>query len=336
MQTFFCTCGQRIFFENSHCTQCGLTLGFVFANLQFHSLKKTDDALQCVTTQKFYKPCQNQTDFGICNWLIDKESPDYYCEACALNKMVPAVTAPEKRDWWHNMEKAKKRLLFTIGRLKLPIENGRFSANGLNFAFLEDHRTNPDFGGVLIKTGHQDGLITVNLAEADDLHRESTRVEVGELYRTLLGHFRHESGHYYFDRLIKDTPLIDEFREYFGDDTQDYAAALKRYYDAGSVAPMDSGFISNYASSHPLEDWAECWAHYLHMVDTLGTAAAFGMSSCDPFHSHISDWLPEWDRVSVMLNELNRSMGLRDAYPFVLSAQSVRKLHFVHRVIYPT
>lgn len=194
---------------------------------------------------------------------------------------------------------------------------------------------NPEVEQEIVETGHAQGLITVYLAEADDVARESTRVAMGESYRTLLGHFRHESGHYYFDQLIKNTSWHDEFKKIFGDDNINYEQSLQNYYAHPPVPAAQSGFISDYAQSHPLEDWAECWAHYLHMMDTLETAATYGLAKHDPFTQDIDDWLAEWPRVTLILNELNRSMGLRDAYPFVLSEQSVRKLHFVHRVIDP-
>jgi hypothetical protein len=91
----------------------------------------------------------------------------------------------------------------------------------------------------------------------------------------LLGHFRHEVGHYFWDRLVATDPhQLEEFRVLFGDDRQDYGEALKRHYDEGAPANWQDTYISMYATMHPWEDFAETWAHYLHIVDTLETAGA--------------------------------------------------------------
>jgi hypothetical protein len=198
-------------------------------------------------------------------------------------------------------------------------------------------------------SGHDNGLITLNIAEADDAEREKRRVNLHEPYRTLLGHFRHESAHYYWDQLIANTPRLAPFRELFGDETQDYAAALQKHYNQGAPADWQKQWVSAYASSHPWEDWAETWAHYLHIVDTIETAASFGISlapkhpaaktmTADPkkvvrpgtgFDTILENWLP----LTYALNSLNRGMGLPDLYPFVLSAPVTDKLHFIHETI---
>jgi len=196
-------------------------------------------------------------------------------------------------------------------------------------------------------TGHADGLITLNIAEADPAERERTREQMHERYRTLLGHFRHESGHYYFDRLVVDTPWIDSFRTLFGDERADYSEALKRHYENGPVAAWEERFVRSYASSHPWEDWAEPWAHYLHMSDTLDPAHSCGLSlkpakaaepsldgvtlpsKLDTFDDTISDWFA----LTYVLNSLNRSIGMPDSYPFKLSTPVLEKLTFVHKVV---
>jgi hypothetical protein len=196
-------------------------------------------------------------------------------------------------------------------------------------------------------TGHSDGLITINVAEADDPFREKIRAQLGEAYRTVLGHFRHEIGHYYWDRLVKDSPWQRRFRDLFGDERADYQEALDRHYKEGAPADWNDHFVSQYASMHPWEDWAETWAHYLHMFDTLETAKVYGLRvkvskgdagatvvdaeevSVDDFDRMASDWVP----LTVAFNSLNRSMGLRDLYPFVLTDKALTKLRFVHDVI---
>jgi hypothetical protein len=215
---------------------------------------------------------------------------------------------------------------------------------GLTFEFLADgDRETP------VMTGHADGLITVNIAEADDAERERRRTAMHEPYRTLLGHMRHESGHYYWDHLIAQTSEIDEFRSLFGDERTDYAAALSTYYDRGAPAEWQEGFVSAYASSHPWEDWAETWAQYLHMIDTLETAAASGLSltprrrdeptartipqPVSPRPPAFTALIDSWFPLTYVLNNLNRGLGHPDAYPFVLSPSVVAKLKFVDDVV---
>ena len=198
-------------------------------------------------------------------------------------------------------------------------------------------------------TGHDNGLITIALTEADDVEREKMRTALHEPYRTLLGHFRHEIGHYYWDRLVDDGGRLDAFRALFGDDRADYAEALQRYYDNGAPPDWQTRFVSAYAASHPWEDFAETWAHYLHIIDTLEIAGAFEISvhpriartdaldatvDFDPYratdvHRLVDTWLP----LSLALNSLNRAMGQPDLYPFVLSDPAIAKLGFVHDTV---
>jgi hypothetical protein len=201
-----------------------------------------------------------------------------------------------------------------------------------------------------VVTGHEDGVITLNLDEADDAKREQMRLQMGEHYRTLLGHFRHEIGHYYWDLLVDRQPSIDEFRQLFGDETQDYQTALNNYYANGPAPNWPLSYISAYASSHPWEDWAETWAHYLHMTDSLRSVGTFGVTiaasdmfecfdeSClDPAPLHLAapflEMVNSWTSLTAFSNELMRGMGHPDFYPFVLSRAAVAKLYFVHRLI---
>ena len=268
--------------------------------------------------------------------MLPIDSSQDYCLACDLNEMVPAITVPEKRLWWSNLENAKRRLIYTLLQLGLPVHNRKYRPDGLAFAFLEDKRINPYVDEEFVQTGHDQGLITVYLGEADDVSRELERVRLGENYRTLLGHFRHESGHYYFERLIKNSDWLQNFRSLFGNELADYDQAIQRYYQNPPPSAAKTGFISDYAQAHPLEDWAECWAHYLHIIDTLDTAAAFGLVNTDPLHTDVEVWLGDWGRITVVLNALNRSMGMRDAYPFVFSDTTTAKIRFVHSVLHPT
>jgi hypothetical protein len=286
--------------------------------------------------------CQNQIDYGACNWLVPADDPHELCVACRMSVELPSnLDEPEALENWRKLERAKRRLLYTLDALALPIESREeHPERGLAFAFKDDDE---------VLTGHAYGLVTINLKEADDAYRERMRQQMGEAYRTLLGHMRHEVGHYYWDLLIADGPWLSPFRALFGDERADYAKSLKRHYKAGPPADWQKSYVSAYATMHPWEDWAETWAHYLHMVDTLETARAYGMTlkpkpvggprkgrvlrvrSLD--FEDFDGLVERWVGLSVALNGLNRSMGLNDPYPFVLSESALVKLRFVHDVI---
>ena len=249
---------------------------------------------------------------------------------------------------WRRIETAKRRLVSQLLALGLPVRSRLTDdpASGLMFDFLSARP-----GGPPVLIGHRDGLITLDVAEADDVHREAMRRALNEHYRTLLGHLRHEVGHYYWDRLVRDTTALNDFRRLFGDERFDYAAALQRHYAQGPMPDWAQHHVSAYASSHPWEDWAETWAHYLHMVDTVDTAQSYGLNASDvrvevpPFTpAHLDDpqapdagaflaFLNNWTALTRVLNELSRAMGEPDFYPFVLPVAVVPKLQLVHRVI---
>ena len=283
-----------------------------------------------------------------CNWLIPSDSHERFCEACRHNRTVPDLSDEVNLRNWRRMELAKHRLFYTLLRLNLPIPNRADDPErGLVFDFLADPKR-PDAAKVL--TGHDEGLITLALVEADDAERESRRTSMGEPYRTLLGHFRHEVGHYYWDRLVRDEGRLAECRAVFGNDEEDYSEALKRHYTEGAPAGWRDHFVSTYATTHAWEDFAETWAHYLHIVDSLETAAAFGLEvhpvvtpdqvlhvqvAVDPYQSGSFDRLIEvWLPLTYALNAMNRSMGLADLYPFVLSPDVIRKLGFIHDLVH--
>ena len=270
------------------------------------------------------------------------EDPQPLCESCRLTQVIPNLTVNGNRGAWFKLEAAKRRLIYSLRQLHVPIESRLDNPeHGLSYEFLSDADSKTP-----VLTGHAHGVITVNITEADDAERERRRLEMGEPYRTLLGHFRHEIGHYYWERLIHHSSRIEQFRALFGDERADYAAALKAHYHGGPPADWEQRFVSAYAASHPWEDWAESWAHYLHMTDMLETAADCGLSLTPqrrdeptllrarsgteaPFERLVADWIP----LTYLLNNLNRSMGLVDGYPFVLTAPAIAKLRFVHDII---
>lgn len=269
------------------------------------------------------------------------------CRACRLTRTLPDLSVPENAEHWLRIANAQRRLVSTLIALGLPVRSqGEDPQRGLAFDLL---RAPP--GGPPVITGHAEGLITLDVEEADDSTRERRRRDLREPYRTLLGHLRHECGHYYWWRLVEPGPWLEPFRAVFGDERADYAAALQLHHGAGPPADWNSRHVSAYASCHPWEDWAETWAHYLHLVDTLDTARSFGFDgerveldyerfeaawledSGDADPEPFLDLVNGWMELTGVLNELSRAMGLADFYPFVLSGPALRKLHLVHRVV---
>jgi hypothetical protein len=302
-----------------------------------------------------YRRCANLETAAGCNWLVAEQeldgNPRLMCIACRLNRTIPNLSIPENGLLWGRLENAKRRLVSSLIALNLPLSSrvDQDPQRGLAFDFL----SSPP-GGPRVLTGHCDGIITVNIEEANDSARERIREQLREPYRTLLGHLRHEAGHYYWDRLIAGSPWLDDFRNLFGDEQQDYNAALQRNYQQGPLPGWAQQHVSAYASAHPWEDWAETWAHYLHIVDVLDTALSFGLDirklemeiepfsrealfrPNDPGAKRFLSFLNAWIELTAVLNELSRSMGQPDMYPFALPRPAVAKLHFIHLVIAPS
>ena len=235
MHRFTCSCGQRLYFDNSRCMRCDRPLGYDPVRGVLLALEPQPGdvwrSLPADGAGSPYRKCVNYRDFQVCNWLVPADRPDDFCLACGLNQVIPSLHDPRNRQLWARLEAAKRRLVYALAALRLPPRNKRQDPeNGLAFAFLEDQRSNPGSMEEFVATGHVDDLITINLAEADNVAREAAREELNEAYRTLLGHFRHESGHCYWERLIGDTHWLGRFRELFGDETADYGASLQRYY----------------------------------------------------------------------------------------------------------
>ncbi|RPD49952.1 hypothetical protein DNI29_03920 [Hymenobacter sediminis] len=350
MKLFKCThCGQLVYFENTHCERCHSPLGFDAQQQQLVALEPRQEqrfVLYGHSNESLYSYCANHAH-EVCNWLVPAGSHTEFCVACQLNRTIPKLTEPGHIARWQELEKAKHRLVFSLLQLGLPvISKTENEETGLAFDFLANEQK-PE--GEKVMTGHDNGLITINIAEADSVEREMARKSMDEVYRTVLGHFRHEVGHYYWERLIEHTNWLAEYRQLFGDEQEDYGEALKKHYDQGPPADWAEHYISAYATTHSWEDWAETWAHYLHIMDTLQTAYAFGLSvnprratdeqnldaaiTEDPygvadFNRVMEMWLP----LSFAMNSLNRSMGQPDSYPFIIAPDVVRKLDFIHRV----
>ncbi|MBF5003047.1 zinc-binding metallopeptidase family protein [Diaphorobacter caeni] len=374
MRLFHCGhCGFLVFFESFQCVHCGSTLAFVREHVDVVALIQSGDGSglyerrlprpglqethentssagvsESEAPYLRYQMCANRTRYGACNFALihtPGTPEDALCRACQHTRVLPDLSDPLNVRRWGQIESAKRRLYYIDIRLGLDPLPGE---SGPVFEFLADLP-----GATPVLTGHASGVITLNVAEADDDERVRRRLAFHEPYRTLLGHLRHEIGHYFWDALIArgEPRLLEEFRALFGDERQDYAQALQNYYARTPVpdAEWHDTHVSAYATAHPWEDWAETWAHYLHLVDLLETAKSFDtqinvpsplgdqhftmidpfIMPPPPFESMLSALVP----TTLLLNSLTRSLGQIDAYPFALSARAQEKMRFVHEVI---
>ncbi|MCY1507349.1 hypothetical protein D9M68_416230 [compost metagenome] len=366
-RAYRCQCGRPVFLRNSECLACHTPLGYVIDRLGVVPLAPAEGegALPDTFTVfgdphgATYRRCANLMTPAACNWMVAQpregetipadtqgHAPGY-CLSCSVTRTIPDLSVAANGELWCKLEMAKRRLISQLLALGLPVVSRHADpVHGLAFDFLSNMPGAPH-----VMTGHEHGLITLNAEEAEDAVRERIRAEMHEPYRTLLGHFRHEIGHYYWDLLVLPTPWIDDFRALFGDERADYGAALQQHYEQGPPPDWAQRFVSSYASMHPWEDWAETWAHYLHMADTADTAMSFGIDASNvelqndlftaadlwqpehPDAAKFLDFINGWVLLTSMLNELSRSMGQPDYYPFVLPRAAVGKLQFIHGVV---
>jgi hypothetical protein len=355
MRTFRCDhCGHPLFFENVQCLKCGSALAFLPDRLALCAVEPVAGDTTGLWQRKArptrkpdnrrYRLCLNHMEHQACNFAVRSGDPNALCASCRQTRVLPDLSMPDNRDRWYRIEIAKRRLFYTLAKLRLvSVDTPDGRTDGPVFEFLAE------LPGQQVLTGHCQGLITLNIAEADDDERVRRRLALHEPYRTLLGHLRHESGHFYWDRLILHGNRVDAFREMFGDERADYNRALADYYAAGAPPDWQARHVSAYATSHPWEDWAETWAHYLHMVDLMETASSYstrvvmpGSEADDaeevtnPFDTSAGDFdqlVEQWIPLTLLLNSLNRSLGQDDAYPFALTSGALEKLRFVHDAI---
>ncbi len=331
MRDFICpNCGQRLAFENSVCLNCHSNIGFDSQNRDFIAIDANGASVDQRAPQRM---CAN-LHIAACNWVVSATDNTPLCLSCRLTRTRPPSGDTKAMTAFAEAEAAKRRLMVELLELGLPIVGREQDPEqGLTFDLLSSNKEQ-------VFTGHDNGVITLNLAEGDDLHREQLRISMGEPYRTLLGHFRHEIGHYFFFKLIGTGPLLPAFQQLFGDPDLDYQEALDRHYSQGAPAGWEDRYVSSYATMHPAEDWAETFAHYLHIRDTVDTAASFGFAPSGAgldrnlpgeagFDRLIELWLP----LSWSLNMINRSMGHKDLYPFVLPPSVLEKMKLVHRAV---
>lgn len=358
MTPFRCTlCQAVVFFENVECGHCGAWLAFDPGQRRMLGFRNAlpaaepaptvdaagdDQPTQGDEAVPALRSCANRWLHANCNWLLDDDAPHGLCRSCRLTRTIPDLSVQGNAQCWARIEQAKRRLVYGLDGLGLhPEPRGAWAfgdaGRGLCFDLMADSAD-----GVPVRTGHDAGVVTLNIAEADDAHRESVRVAMGEPVRTLLGHLRHEVAHYLQYRWVESDPArLEQCRTVFGDERQDYAQALARHYQHGPAVGWDQHHITAYASAHPWEDWAETCAHWLQIVDAVETAAAWGLRLDGPSHARpvatagngevatrdlvIAQWLP----VAQFLNAMNRSIGVPDSYPFLMPPAVVEKLHCV-------
>ncbi len=339
-------CGEMLQFENPACVDCGAPLGFLPGEMYLTTvIPQPDGTVEPASRPgERWRRCAN-AEAALCNWLLPAESEEAFCVGCRLNRTIPNLSVPRNLALWREVEAAKRRLVYALLRFGLPVVSRHDDeVRGLAFDFLADTADER------FLTGHAGGLITINIAEADPVERERRRVALREPLRTMLGHLRHEAAHYYWDLLVgSNADRTALSRRVFGDESADYGEALKRYYRDGPPADWWDSHVSEYAAAHPFEDFAETWTHYLHMVDTLDTAASFGVAvdpsalahsrfaarvPDDPYQaSFAGDLVRAWRPMTVAVNALNRSMGQPDLYPFFLSPTAIEKIGVIHLLV---
>ncbi len=319
MQSFECPqCSATLFFDSLVCKSCRTVVSYdpVRADLVGNAT-----------------PCANR-DAISCNWQTGGDEAGH-CEACRLTTLVPDMGSPGNDALWAQSESAKRWMLANLAAW------GWFGADDAGprpeFHFLAEQTGT---GAENVAMGHKNGLVTINIMEADPVVRIARREQFNEPYRTMIGHFRHEIAHYIlFHRLYNQPGFIRQFRAIMGDERDDYGAAISSYYENGPIDDWQQSFVSGYASSHPHEDWAETFAHLLHLTDIADTFIAVGFSSIDvadknflPYQAVDSEHLLSFaTELTIGLNQLNRSMGLSDIYPFVLTPSIRKKISFVHK-----
>ncbi len=326
MQNFHCLgCGQAAYLRNDWCTRCQAPLGFSPERWAFVPLE--------IAEAEGERPCAHRAS-GLCNWLVAADAPHEHCISCRMTECLPTLGRAEVDGPVYRLEHAKRRLLLNLRELGLPALPGE-TRQPLRFAFLEDLPDQPP-----VMTGHAQGLITVNIKEGDPRQRLDEQLAMGEAQRTVLGHLRHESGHFYWDEWVGADPAWQErFRKLFGDERTDYAQALAEHH--AHPHPWDplqpEGAISRYAQAHPWEDWAETWAHYLLMVDALSedepAPSPSKLAGELVRDTELDEMLDAWLQRARQGNALNRALGLPDAYPFVIDEGVRTKLGFIHELV---
>ena len=350
MRTFSCICGQTLFFENTRCVHCNRLVGWSEVDRAVVGVDGDPEDLAGDFIDPQGRPlrcCANRVNFSVCNRLLDAETTRSgdLCLACGMNRTVPDQSIEGNRERWAKLEAAKRRMLYDLSLIGWPMDTlnpDQGSAAPLRFEFKadaipDDGRWVPMDDGQPVYTGHADGVITINLKEADDLERERMRLNLGEPQRSLVGHFRHEVGHYYWDLLFRSDPGAKQrFIDTFGDpDHPSYSEAMDRHYQQGPPRDWRNRFVSAYATMHPWEDWAETWSLFLDIFGTMDTLSAHGLERWPAAAADAGfDRLVEaYTTVAVALNELSRNRGMTALHPESVAAPVLEKLALVRREV---
>ena len=346
MRTFRCTCENTLFFDNSVCLRCGNATGFCPACRNVVALLPLADGGWCCGNALCgvgLAKCANYLEHDVCNRCVTAaaaaaNSAPVLCDCCGLNQTIPDLTMPGFKEKWYRLEAAKRRLLYALDMIGLPYQFAAADPRPkLRFDFKADVAPKQFLWWTMGKkeqvfTGHANGLITINIREANDAERERLRVDFGEAHRTLIGHFRHEIAHYYWEILVRGRDE-DRCRAVFGDhENPTYQAALERYYQNGPLPNWQERFVSAYATMHPWEDFAETFATYLDMVSVLDTAHHAGFTPLPRF-GDLTALVLQYKALAIGMNEINRSMGLLDLVPEVLVTPVQEKLRYIHELI---
>ena len=318
MRVYTCpACNEPVYFRNLGCS-CGAELSYDPEQDRF-----VQGAAWCSNRQKI-----------ACNWIA--EDKDGHCRSCSMTEIIPDAFRDNNVSLWSDAEFAKRWVLSNLSRWGW-FTNNDAGARPRFHLLSEDTRK----GEKPVIMGHADGLITINVIEADPVERERRRDDLSERLRTMNAHFRHEIAHFLQLRLSEDDTFLKEFRALFGDETADYGEALKAYYANGAPPDFEQRHVTRYASSHPHEDWAETAAHVMHLTDIVDSAAASGLQRGDrPTFGYDAYAEPDAEALisqavdlGLALNRVNRSMGLQDLYPFVISPLARQKMVFTHGAI---
>lgn len=360
MQTFRCTCGNRIYFDNTVCLVCQREIGWCEACARLSGLEPAVDAgtvqpnsYRCGHSDcgQPLNKCHNYIVENICNRCdapqlappavndgspVAEIPPAQLCSACQLTETIPDLSIDGNREKWARLEAAKRRLLYTLDRLGLPYADAEPK---LTFDFKADYvPPNNAWRNAgpkeVVYTGHAAGKVTINIREADDAIREQLRQQFQEAHRTLIGHFHHEVGHYYWEVLVlgkRERDFIKLFRDH---NAVPYADAMSAYYQNGPCENWNQSFISAYATSHPWEDFAETFGLYLDMISVLDTAAHLFKTIRVNFRSRsVVPLVERFQEVGILVNEFNRTAGLIDLVPDVVVGPVVTKLEFIHTLV---
>ncbi len=347
MRTFNCTCGNILFFENTQCLKCGHEVGWCPACENLSALVPDEaGVLHCghEGCGAALVKCPNYAVEQVCNRCLvvqeEPHPPGTLCDYCRFNDTIPDLSIEGNREKWARLEAAKRRLLYSLDVLGLPYGNAEDGMEPpLSFDFKSDVELPRKLWRTMGKqemvyTGHADGKITINIREADPVELEKNRVSMNEAHRTVIGHFRHEIAHYYWQMLVQGK-REPECKATFGDhESPTYAEAQEQYYQAGPPPVWQQNYISGYATMHPWEDFAETFATYLDMVSVLDTAWNSGIGdSLNPVSASLDQMVKRYQKLGVVFNEINRSMGLLDLVPEVIVAPVVQKMEFIHTLV---